>query len=502
MGFCFAQKFFPFVKWRGICTFVGLLKTGKMAQTATNIATKTDQKRSARLGTQPVASLLAEYALPAIVAMIASSLYNIVDRIFIGNGVGPYAIAGLSIAMPIMNLTTAFGSMLGVGSSSLISIRLGQKRHEEAKQVLGTTFLLNMMVGLMVCVFGLIWLEPILRLFGASEQVLPYAKEFMQVILIANVFNHNFLGFNAVMRATGYPRKAMMSTFLTVIVNVLLAPLFIFVFDWGIRGAALATACAQFSGFVWVMTHFCNTKNDLHFEKKYFRLIGKVIADIVSIGSSNFLMHACTCIMVIILNSSLVHYGGAEGDMAIAAYGICNSVVMLFLMVVIGLNQGMQPIVGYNFGARLNERMMQAYRLTIVVATAVTTFGFLIGELFPRSIVSLFTNDETLIRLSTTCLRTILISFPVVGFQMVTTTFFQSVGKAAWSIFLSLSRQLIFLIPALIILPRIFGFSGVWAALPTGDILASVLTLIVIVLKMKQFTKVPRELTKETNSQL
>lgn len=450
--------------------------------------TKVDASRSASLGTAPVASLLAQYALPAIVAMIASSLYNIVDRIFIGNGVGPYAIAGLSIAMPIMNLTTAFGSMLGVGSSTLISIRLGQKRREEAQQVLGTTLLLNILVGLAVCVCGLIWLEPILRLFGASEQVLPYAKEFMQIILIANVFNHNFLGFNAVMRATGYPRKAMLSTFITVLVNLVLAPVFIFAFDWGIRGAALATACAQFTGFVWVMIHFCSKRHDIHFEWKYIRLRLKVIAGIISIGSSNFLMHACTCLMVIILNSSLVHYGGAEGDMAIAAYGICNSVVMLFLMVVIGLNQGMQPIVGYNFGARLNARMMRAYQLTIVVASVVTTAGFLIGELFPRTIVSLFTNDETLIRLSTTCLRTILISFPVVGFQMVTTTFFQSVGKAAWSIFLSLSRQLIFLIPGLIILPRIFGFPGVWAALPTGDILASMLTLIVIALKIKQFS--------------
>lgn len=482
---------------QGICTFASFvekeasLSDNIVADVVTDVETKVDSSRSARLGTQPIASLLAEYALPAIMATVASSLYNIVDRIFIGNGVGPYAIAGLSIAMPIMNLTTAFGSMLGVGSSTLVSIRLGQKRRDEAQQVLGTTLLLNILVGLAVCICGLIWLEPILRLFGASEQVLPYAKEFMQVILIANVFNHNFLGFNAVMRATGYPRKAMLSTFITVLVNLVLAPIFIFVFDWGIRGAALATAGAQVTGFVWVMMHFCDKRHSIRFEWRYIRLKLKVIGDVISIGSSNFLMHACTCLMVIILNNSLAHYGGAEGDMAIAAYGICNSVVMLFLMVVIGLNQGMQPIVGYNFGAKLNSRMMQAYKLTLLVATAVTTAGFLIGELFPRGIVSLFTNDETLIRLSTTCLRTILISFPVVGFQMVTTTFFQSVGKAAWSIFLSLSRQLIFLIPGLIILPRIFGFSGVWAALPTGDILASILTAIVIALKIKKFVEAP-----------
>lgn len=444
--------------------------------------------RSARLGTQPVASLLLEYALPAIVAMIATSLYNVVDRIFIGNGVGPYAIAALSISMPIMNLITAFGSMLGMGASTLVSIRLGQKRMNDAKQVLGNTLLLNTMVALSVSLCGLLWLEPILKAFGASELVLPYAKEFMEIILIANVFNHNFLGFNAVMRATGYPRKAMLSTFITVLVNLALAPLFIFVFHWGLRGAALATACAQLTGFVWVMLHFIDKRSNLHFERYYIRLNGRVTFDTVSIGSSNFLMHACSCLMVIILNKSLVAYGGDDGDMAIAAYGICNSIVLLFLMVVMGLNQGMQPVVGYNFGARLNRRMLQAYRLTIAIATAVTLTGFFVGQIFAPGIVAVFTDDPTLIRLSTECMRIIMISFPVVGFQMVTTSFFQSVGKAGWSIFLSLSRQMIFLIPALLILPRFFGFVGVWAALPMGDILASVLTFVVIMLKIRKFS--------------
>ena len=344
--------------------------------------------RSARLGTQPVASLLLEYALPAIVAMIATSLYNVVDRIFIGNGVGPYAIAALSISMPIMNLITAFGSMLGMGASTLVSIRLGQKCMNDAKQVLGNTLLLNTMVALSVSLCGLLWLEPILKAFGASELVLPYAKEFMEIILIANVFNHNFLGFNAVMRATGYPRKAMLSTFITVLVNLALAPLFIFVFHWGLRGAALATACAQLTGFVWVMLHFIDKRSNLHFERYYIRLNGRVTFDTVSIGSSNFLMHACSCLMVIILNKSLVAYGGDDGDMAIAAYGICNSIVLLFLMVVMGLNQGMQPVVGYNFGARLNRRMLQAYRLTIAIATAVTLTGFFVGQIFAPGIVA------------------------------------------------------------------------------------------------------------------
>ena len=444
-----------------------------------------------RLGTEPVGRLLLEYALPAIIAMVASSLYNIVDRVFIGNGVGPEAIAGLAVAMPLMNITAAFGAMVGVGSASIISIRLGQKRVDDATHVLGNALLLNFIIGTLVAVCGLIWLDPLLRAFGASERVLPHARGFMQVILLANLFNHNFLGFNNIMRATGYPRKAMLSTFLTVGVNLLLAPLFIFVFHWGLKGAALATASAQFCGFVWVMWHFCSAKHNLHFRRGFFHLRLGVISDIVSIGSSNFLMNLCTCLVVIFLNNSLAYYGGEQGDLAIGAYGVCNAIVMLFIMTVLGLNQGMQPIVGYNFGARQNGRMMRAYRLTIVVATCITTLGFALGELFPAQIASAFTGDEVMRSLAARMLRIILISFPVVGFQMVTTSFFQAIGKAGWSIFLSLTRQLIFLIPALLLLPRLFGLQGVMAALPTGDVLASLLTLAVILTQIRKYRSYP-----------
>ena len=330
-----------------------------------------------------------------------------------------------------------------------------------------------------------------LILFGASPKTLPYARDFMQIILIANVLNHNFLGLNSIMRASGYPKKAMWSSLLTVGVNVLLAPLFIFVFKWGIRGAALATAFAQLSGFIWVMAHFVSKKHSLHFVRGYFRLRLKVIGDILSIGLSPFFIHLSASLVVVVINRSLALYGAEQGDLAIGAYGIVNSVVMLFLMLVLGLNLGMQPVVGYNFGARQNDRMLEAYRKTIFVASLITTGGFLIAQLFPRAIVSAFTNDSGMIDLAQTCLRIVVLSFPIVGFQMVTTTFFQSIGKAAWSIFLSLSRQLIFLIPAIIILPRIYDLEGVWMAMPVGDFLASLLTLVVILTQIRKYRSKP-----------
>ena len=449
--------------------------------------------RPERLGTAPVGQLLLEYSLPAIVAQVAASLYNIVDRIFIGNGVGPLAIAALAIVMPIMNLTAAFGAMVGAGAASMSSIRLGQQRHKDAADILGNAFVLNCLIGLVVAVTGLVFLDDVLRFFGASQEVLPYARDFMSIILVANFFNHNFLGLNHIMRATGYPRKAMCSTLLTVSVNVVLAPLFIFGFGWGIRGAALATATAQFSGFVWVMCHFCRRTSALHFQRGIFRLRWRVIGDILSIGLSPFLVNVCTCLVVAAFNHSLMHYGGELGDMAVGAYGISYSVVMLFLMTVLGLGHGMQPIVGYNFGARRNDRVMETYRRAVVAATCVTATGFLLGELFPHTIVSAFTSDGQMRELACTCLRIILISFPLVGFQMTTTTFFQAIGKAGWSILLSLSRQLIFLAPALLLLPRWLGLKGVYAAYPTGDILAAILTVIIIVLKIRQYRDIPAE---------
>jgi len=454
---------------------------------SSNIISEKDNAN--RLGVDSIGKLLLHYSLPAIVGMTASSLYNVIDRIFIGNGVGPLAISGLALTMPLMILTAAFGAMIGAGASTMISIRLGQKRYIDATNILGNTLILNFIIGFAITVIGLLFLDPILLAFGASQATLPYARDFMQIILIANLFNHNFIGLNNVMRASGYPQKAMWSSLLTVFVNLCLAPLFIFVFHWGIKGAALATAIAQISGFIWVMIHFINKKHFLHFQSGFFKLKKRIIRDILSIGLSPFLMNVGASLIAMIVNISLAKYGGAHSDMAIGAYGVVNSVALLFVMTVMGLNMGMQPIAGFNFGACQNERVRKVYKLTVIAATIITTFGFLITLLFPTAIVSAFTNDAELIYHSKVALHYAMMMFPIIGFQMVTSNFFQSIGKASIAIFLSLSRQFIFLIPGLLILPHYWGLNGVWMAMPCSDILATITTALCVIKLNKKILK-------------
>jgi putative MATE family efflux protein len=452
------------------------------------VAPISEEDNANRLGTDSIGKLLLHYSLPAIIGMTASSLYSVIDRIFIGNGVGPFAISGLALTMPLMNLTAAFGAMIGAGASTMVSIRLGQKRHDDATNILGNTLILNLIIGSLISIIGLIFLDPILLAFGASNATLPYARDFMQIILLANLFNHNFLGLNNVMRASGYPQKAMWSTILTVIVNICLAPLFIFVFHWGIRGAATATVIAQLCGFCWVMIHFLKKSSFIHFQHGYFHLKERIIRDILSIGLSPFLMNVGASVIAIMINLSLSKYGGGgvESDMAIGAYGIVNSVALLFVMITLGLTMGMQPIAGYNYGARQNRRVVKAYKATVTAATGITCIGFTLAMLFPTQLASLFTSDLRLIAQSKEALRIVLIMFPVVGFQIVTSNIFQSVGKASIAIFLSLSRQFLFLIPALLILPHYIGLIGVWWAMPCGDFMAFIVTFILLTTKMKK----------------
>jgi len=435
------------------------------------------------LGSAPVGRLLFEYSLPAIIATSAASLYNIIDRIFIGQGVGPLAIAGLALTFPLMNLTAAFGSLVGVGSAAMVSIRLGQQDRRGATLILGNALILNLIIGITVTVILLMFLEPILLAFGASADTLPYAKEFMQVILAGNIFTHLYLGLNNIMRASGYPVKAMTTTLITVGVNLILAPLYIFIFHWGIRGAALATVCAQLTGTVWVLFHFVRSDSFVHFLPGYMRLKAKIIREIFSIGMSNFLMLLCASAVVLIMNLRLEKYGG---DLSIGALGIIGAIGNLIAMIVIGLNQGMQPIAGYNFGARKYLRVTGTFNYTVLAATTVATFGFLLAELLPRQIASAFTTDRELINLSTGGMRLYLLMMPVAGFQMVTSSFFQSIGKAGISIFLSLSRQVLFLIPALIILPVFLGLRGVWLSVPSADLISSVLTFFVLRWQLKK----------------
>ena len=435
-----------------------------------------NQSSASELGTDTIGSLLFRYSIPSIIAMTASSLYNVVDRIFIGQGVGPLAISGLAITLPVMNLGVAFGALVGAGAATLVSIRLGEKQDYEAVRILGNTTVLNLILSLSYSIVMLIFLEPILLFFGASEETLPYAKDFMQIILYVNVVLHTYMGFNNVMRASGYPRKAMGATLLTVVVNVILAPIFIFVFGWGIRGAALATACAMFPSFIYTVVHFLNKKHTVAFAKGTFGLDKKIIIDIFSIGMSPFVINFCACIITIFINKQLVEWGG---DYAVGAFGIINSVSMCVIMTVLGLAQGMQPIAGYNYGAKQYERVRSVFKKSVLVATCITTIGFLAAELFPREIAVAFTNSLDIIEPTLTGMRIVFILYPLIGFYIIVSNLFQSIGKAKLSVILSLSRQTFYLAPGLIAFPMFFGVNGVWIALAVADI-ACVLTALMM----------------------
>ncbi|MFM2292610.1 MAG: Multidrug export protein MepA, partial [Bacteroidota bacterium] len=419
-------------------------------------------------------------------AMTASSLYNITDSVFIGHGVGALAISGLALTFPLMNLAAAFGAMVGVGAATLMSVRLGQKDYETANKVLGNVFVLNIILGLAFSVVTLAFLDPILYFFGASAATLPFAHDYMVVILSGNVVTHMYMGLNALLRSSGNPQKAMYATIFSVIINLVLNPLFIFVFGWGIQGSALATIISQIVMLAWQISIFSNKKNFIHLKKGVFRLEKRIVLDSLAIGLSPFLMNAASCLIVILINQGLSKHGG---DMAVGAYGIVNRVIFLFGMIAMGLNQGMQPIAGYNYGARQFKRVDEVLRTTIIWATVIMTAGFLIGEFFPHAVASLFTTDEKLTELAVKGLKTVMIFFPIIGFQMVTSNFFQSIGMAKKSIFLSLTRQLIFLLPCLLIFPGIWGVDGVWYSMPVADLASSVVAAILLINQFRKFKK-------------
>ncbi len=437
------------------------------------------------LGTEKIGKLLKKYAVPAIIAMTASSLYNMVDSIYIGQGVGPLAISGLALTFPLMNLSAAFGTLVGVGGATLISVLLGQKNYAIAKKVLGNVFILNIAIGVVFQIFALAFLEPILYFFGASTDTIQYAKDYMVVILLGNVITHLYFGLNAIMRAAGHPQRAMIATIVTVVLNCILDPLFIFVFDMGIQGAAIATVISQMVSLIWILRFFC--KNELlHFTKGIFKIDFKIAGRSLSIGMAPFLMNVASCFVVIFINNQLKTHGG---DMAIGAYGIVNRIVFLFLMIIMGFNQGMQPIAGYNYGAKLYSRVIEVLKKTIFLATVMTVSCFVLGMLFPHAAVSLFTRDPQLSAISAEGLRITVLAFPIVGFQMVTSNFFQSLGLAKKAIFLSLSRQLLFLLPLLIILPRYMGTNGVWYSMPISDTIAAVVAAVMLSGLLRKFKK-------------
>ena len=437
------------------------------------------------LGTDKIGKLLKQYALPAIIAQTASSLYNMIDSIFIGQGVGPLAISGLAVTFPLMNLSTAFGTLVGVGAATMLSVFLGQKNYTAANKVLGNVVTLNTIIGVVFMAIALLFIDPILYFFGASENTLPYAKEYITIILIGNVVTHLYFGLNAAMRSAGNPKKAMALTIFTVVFNAILDPIFIFVMDMGIAGAAWATVIAQTVAMIIVMKHFSNRARPLHFEKGIFRLDSRVAKDSLMIGMGPFLMNAAACLVTLFINQQLRKY---SGDLGIGAYGICNRLIFMFIMICMGLNQGMQPIAGYNYGARQYSRVKEVFWKTARLAMVVTTLCFIVGMFFPKAAAGIFTHDPQLIDLSAKAMRTMTLVFPIVGFQMIATNFFQSLGMVKKSIILSLSRQLLFLLPMLYILPLYIGADGVWTSFPIADGVSTLVTIFMLGRLFKKFS--------------
>lgn len=448
-----------------------------------------EKKIPSELGTRPVGELLRQYALPSIIAMLAASLYNIVDSIFIGHGVDALALSGLAVTFPLMNISTAFGAMVGVGSSTLISVKLGQKDYKIAEQILGNAVVMNVVMGIIFGVAALLFLDPILYFFGASEATISYAREYMQIILAGNIFTHMYFGFNALLRAMGHPKMAMKATILTVILNTLLDPLFIFDTinlgfvqfsgaGWGIRGAAIATVLAQCVSLVWQLRVLSDKKEFIHLKRGIYSLKSYIVKEVLTIGLSPCLMNLASCFVVIFINRGLTNYGG---DYAVGAYGIVHKMTFIFVMIVMGFNQGMQPIAGYNYGAKAYDRVTKVLKITIFLATGVTTLAFVIGEFFPEYVARIFTSDEKMIEMAVVGMRYNCLMFPIVGFQMVTGNFFQSIAQPGKAIFLSLSRQLLFLVPFIIIFPHFWGINGVWVSLPASDLVSSVISACLLI---------------------
>ncbi len=441
------------------------------------------------LGKQTIGQLLWQYSLPAIIASLATSLYNIVDSIFIGRGVGAMAITGLAITFPLMNLVVAFCVLVAVGGATISSIFLGQRNVAKASMVVGNVTILCLIHAVIIMTVGLVWLDPILYFFGATDQTVPYAREFMYIILAGTPISYVFLGLNNLMRATGYPRKAMISALLSVAVNVVAAPIFIFVFEWGIAGAALATILGQLAAFVWVLIHFFSDKSEIHFTRRSWRIDWSVVRKVYAIGMSPFLMNCCACLVVVFINKALLDSAGDDGNLAVGAYGIINRTSMFFVMIIFGITQGMQPILGYNYGAASWQRVRETLMKGIWIATAVSLVGWLLTEIFPDTISNMFTTDKSMIAIARDGFRIFFLFYPFVGSQIVIQNYFQSIGMPKLSIFLSLTRQLIFLLPLLWLLPPHYGVDGVWIAMCSSDFIAFALAAATVIVMNRRIAR-------------
>jgi putative MATE family efflux protein len=454
----------------------------------------TELKTTSELGSEKIGKLLIRYAIPSIAAMLASSLYNIVDRAFIGKGVDALALSGLAVTLPLMNLSAAVGSLVGIGSSTMISIKLGQNDNRNAQIIFGNSVTLNTIIGITFGLIFLIFLNPILTLFGATAATIEYARSYMMIILIGNMITHLYFGLNCILRATGHPRLAMTATLGTVFLNTFLDYLFIMVFHWGIQGAAIATILSQALALIWQLYKLSNKKELIHLKRGIFRLNPELDRQMFTIGLSPCLMNAASCLVVLLINRKLLQYGG---DYAIGAYSIVNSFLFMMIMIVMGFNQAMQPIAGYNWGAGLLDRVLKVLKITIILGTLVTTTGFLITQLATIPCIRIFTNDPRLTELASEGMHLVFIMAPLVGFQMVSSNFFQSIGMPGKSILMSLSRQLLLLVPCLLIIPNYLGTKGVWISLPIADGLSIILASLLLT---NQIRKINRSLDLKRNS--
>lgn len=446
--------------------------------------------RSKLLGEEEVGKLLLQFSIPAIVGMLVNALYNIVDRIFIGKGVGSIGIGAIFVASPVSLILMAFSMLIGVGGNSLSSIKLGEGKKDEAEQILGNALVLLFIIALTLGILGLVFIGPLLQAFGASETILPYSIAYMSIILIGAPFQAVGFGMNNFIRGEGNPRIAMGTMLIGAILNIILDYVFIFIFDMGIKGAALATIIAQAVSAIWVLSYFFGSKSMLKLKKENMKLNRDIVKGIISIGFAPFSMHLASSMVTVILNNSLNAYGG---DVAISSMGVIHSITMLILMPVFGINQGAQPIIGFNYGAKKYDRVKEALKKAIIAATTVVTIGFIVTQAIPNKLFGIFLDKSAditnVLDVGVKGLRINLIMLPIVGFQIVSSNYFQATGKPKKAALLGLSRQVLILIPALLILPKIFNLAGVWAAGPVSDLIASVLTGIFLLKDLKELNK-------------
>lgn len=456
---------------------------------------------SMQLGKENIGKLLLKFSVPAIIGMIVNAFYNIVDRIFIGQGVGELALSGVTITFPVSTIIMAFGMLIGIGAAALISIRLGQQRKNEADKIMGNAFILIVIIMILLTLVSLVFLEPMLKIFGASDVTLPYAKDYIYIILLGSILQNIGFGLNGIIRSEGNPKVAMLTMLIGAITNMILDPVFIFVFGLGVKGAAIATIIGQALSAIWVVFYFTKGNSVLKLKLKYMKLEMRIIREIFSIGMAPFFMQLAASLVTVISNNALVTHGG---DVAVGAMGVISSVSMVILMPIFGINQGAQPIIGYNYGAKSYDRVKKALKYAIIAATTITTIGFLSIQLFSPQIIKLFNKNPELVSIGTKGLRTYMFMLPVIGFQIVSTNYFQAIGKAKVAMFLSLSRQVITLIPLLLIIPPIFGLNGVWYCGPTADFIASLITAIFLMREIKDISRLNKEkaMSNEANNEV